>query len=174
MTPKQIATELAEIKKTNFKTKAAFQKFLKKSHFTQEDVNERVKLQILSKQIQQADRQRSADALGKPKSSSYYEEAKATQFTAKPTRDVRVIVNKDEAEVEKAKEALEKDNSRGELEKGREEILDDPTTKANGGLQTGLSEERCQEPVEAAIFEAPRASSIGPVKYARATSSSRS
>jgi len=52
-TTKQIATELAQIKKQNFKTEAEFRKFLKVSHYTQNDVNELVELQLLSTAIQQ-------------------------------------------------------------------------------------------------------------------------
>ena len=53
MTEKEVENELAELKKQNFKTEAAFQKFLKTSHYTTQDVNDRVKLQILSDKIQE-------------------------------------------------------------------------------------------------------------------------
>lgn len=53
VTPKQIATELAQIKKQNFKTEAGYKRFLKKFHYTRNDVNELVKLQLLSSAIQQ-------------------------------------------------------------------------------------------------------------------------
>ncbi len=53
VTPKQIATELAQIKKTNFKTPAEYKKFLVTSHFTKADVLDRVELQLLTTQIQE-------------------------------------------------------------------------------------------------------------------------
>lgn len=79
-TPQQVAAELKKLKAQNFKTEAAYKKFLKESHFTPEDVNQRVKLQILSTEIQKEITE------GAPKPSEgeakdYYEEAKATQFT---------------------------------------------------------------------------------------------
>jgi SurA-like N-terminal domain len=80
VTQRQIANELVQIKKQNFKTEAEYKKFLKTSHFTQADVDERVKLQLLSTQIQQ----QISDNTPKPSSSeieNYYEAAKATQFT---------------------------------------------------------------------------------------------
>jgi hypothetical protein len=40
VTTKQIATELAQIKKQNFKTGTEYRKFLKKSHYTRSDVAE--------------------------------------------------------------------------------------------------------------------------------------
>ncbi|HEX7059349.1 MAG TPA: SurA N-terminal domain-containing protein [Solirubrobacterales bacterium] len=80
VTQRQIDDELVQIKKQNFKTPAEYEKFLKTSHFTQEDVNERVKLQLLSTQIQQ----QITEGVPEPSDSEvedYYEAAKATQFT---------------------------------------------------------------------------------------------
>ncbi len=52
VTPRQVATELAQIKKNNFRNEAEYRHFLKHSHFTQRDVNLRVELQLLSTQIE--------------------------------------------------------------------------------------------------------------------------
>ncbi len=84
VTPRQIEAELAQIKKQNFKTEAEFKKFLITSNFTQADVDERVKLQLLSTQIQQ----KITEGTPEPSSSQvedYYEAAKATQFTTPAT-----------------------------------------------------------------------------------------
>ena len=48
MTEEEVDEELKKLKKQNFKTEAEFQEFLKTSHYTTQDVNERVKIQILS------------------------------------------------------------------------------------------------------------------------------
>ena len=91
VTQKEIDTELASIKRQNFRTEAEYQRFLEESHFTEEDVDERVKLQLLSTQIQQ----QITEDVPEPSGSQvedYYEAAKATQFTtpATPaTRDAR-------------------------------------------------------------------------------------
>jgi hypothetical protein len=53
VTPREVATELAEIKKDNFKNEAEYRQFLRHSHFTQRDVSLRVELQLLSAQIQE-------------------------------------------------------------------------------------------------------------------------
>jgi parvulin-like peptidyl-prolyl isomerase len=53
VTRRQIATELAQIKKDNFKSEAQYRRFLKQSHFTRRDVDERVELQLLSTRIQE-------------------------------------------------------------------------------------------------------------------------
>jgi foldase protein PrsA len=163
-TPKQIATELAQIKKQNFKTAAAYQAFLKKSHFTQEDVNKRVKLQVLSTQIQEQISKK-APQPSKSEIADYYEASKVTQYTTKPTRDVRIIVTKDKGKAEKAKEALAKDDSAASWKKVAPKYSEDPTTKSKGGLQAGLSEEllKGKEPLLGAIFKSPTGVVVGPV-----------
>lgn len=88
VTPKQVATQLAQIKKQNFKTEAEYKKFLKTSHFTQSDVNDRVKLQLLSTQIQQ----QIGNEVAVPSESQikqYYEAAKSTQFTTPATKKTK-------------------------------------------------------------------------------------
>jgi hypothetical protein len=53
VTNRQISRELREIKKQNFKSNADYRRFLKDSHFTVQDVRERVKLQMLSVLVQE-------------------------------------------------------------------------------------------------------------------------
>ena len=137
VTPKQIADEFKSIKSQNFKTKADYEKFLKASHLTQADVNERVKLQVLSTEIQKL----LSEKGGTPSSGEvqeYYEEAKATQFTQKPTRDIRIIINKDKAKAEQAKALLEKDASTKSWDAVAKKFSTDPSTKAKGGLSEGV------------------------------------
>lgn len=164
VTPKQIATELANIKKQNFKTEAAFQKFLKTSGYTKADVNDRVRLQILGTQIQE----RIAKRAGQPSDaevSDYYNASKATQYTTKPTRDIRVIVTENKADATKAKTILVKDHSDGSWKKVAAKYSTDPTSKGKGGMLEGLSEETLQEPLKGAVFGSTQGQLIGPLKY---------
>ncbi len=85
VTQKEIDTELASIKRQNFRTEAEFKRFLRDSHFTAEDVNERVKLQLFSTKIQQ----QITENVPEPSQSQvedYYEAAKSTQFTTPAVR----------------------------------------------------------------------------------------
>jgi parvulin-like peptidyl-prolyl isomerase len=163
-TPKQIAAELAHIKKTSFKTPAEYQEFLETSHFTKQDVLDRVKLQILSTEIQK----KVSEEAPEPSSSEisgYYDAAKATQYTTAASRDVRIVVNKDKAKANAAKAALEKDDSDASWKKVAAKYSEDPTTKTKGGLQPGLSEEllASQKELKAAIFGNPTGVVVGPV-----------
>jgi parvulin-like peptidyl-prolyl isomerase len=164
VTDKQVEEELAQIKKTNFPTKSAYQKFLSESGFTQEDVNDRVELQTLVTAIQEKVNSE-APAPSEAEISAYYEEEKAAQFTEKESRDVRLIINKDKSKVEAAKKALEKDNSPASWKKVAPKYSSDPTSKAKGGLQEGITEEFLKGELKEAIFGSATGELEGPVKF---------
>lgn len=167
VTEKQIETELEQIKKQNFESDAEYEKFLKTSRLSKEDVLDRVKLQILSEQIQQQ-----ISGLASPATAEeiedYYEAELATQFTEPATREARIIVNEDEAKVEDAKARLEEDNSPANWKKLAAKISEDPNTKSTGGLQAGLTEELLQSQPElsAAIFGNDPGEVVGPTPVA--------
>lgn len=52
VTPQEVSAELTKLEKQSFKNKAEYQHFIDESHYTPADIDERVKLQILSTQIQ--------------------------------------------------------------------------------------------------------------------------
>jgi parvulin-like peptidyl-prolyl isomerase len=164
VTDKQVEDELETIKEQNFPTEAAYKKFLKKARFSQQEVNELVELQIFNTQIQEL-----VNGQAPPPSSdeieSYYEAEKASQFTTKESRDVRVVINKDKGKVEAAKRELEKDSSEGNWKKVAAKYSIDPTSKNKGGLQKGISAEFVQGPLKAAIFDSATGELKGPVKF---------
>lgn len=160
VTEKEVATELANIKKQNFPTKGAYQKFLKESHFTPEEVNEIVHLQIATKKIEEAAKAKAPEPTS-AEIAAYYEAEKATKFTVKESRDVRVIVNEDKAKVEAAQKLLEKDHSPAGWKKATQKYS--PTTKANGGLTPGVQEEVLPEELKKPIFTAATGELIGPL-----------
>jgi parvulin-like peptidyl-prolyl isomerase len=161
VTQKEIEAELAKIKKESFKTEKAFQEFLKESHFTEETVNSKIELQILSSKIEEKIKSE-FPALTEEELEAYYEAEKATQFTKKPSRDVRVVVNENKKEVEAAQKALEADNSEASWKKVTKKYS--PSTAAQAGLQKEISEEFLQEPLKKDIFKSATGELIGPVK----------
>jgi foldase protein PrsA len=164
VTKKQVETELAQIKKTNFKTEKAFQKFLKESHYTAEEVNEKVELNLLSTRIQEQI-QAEAPPASSAEIKAYYETEKAAQYTVKPSRDIRLIFSKKKPEVEKAKEELEKDHSPAGWKKVAPKRSEDPSTKSKGGLQKEITEEFVKGELKEAIFGSATGELVGPVKY---------
>jgi foldase protein PrsA len=164
VTDKQVEEELAQIKKQNFPSKGAFEKFLEESKFTAEDVTARVELQVLSNAIQEQVNSESP-APSQDEIAAYYEAEKEGQFTEKESRDVRLIINKDNGEVEAAKKLLEKDSSPAGWKKAAAKYSSDPTSKSKGGLQEGITEEFLQGPLKKAIFESATAELVGPVSF---------
>lgn len=164
VTEKQVENELDQIKEQNFPTPKAFKEFLETSNYTREEVDALVELQVIAGQIQE----RVTAETPKPTNdeiADFYEAAKATQFTTEPSRDVRIITNKDKAEVEKAVEELEADSSPAAWKKVANKYSEDPSTSSNGGLQEGLTEEILPEPLKADIFGAATGELVGPIKY---------
>ncbi|HXS46705.1 MAG TPA: peptidyl-prolyl cis-trans isomerase [Solirubrobacterales bacterium] len=166
VTEEEIAKELKKVKKETFKTKAEFDEFIKKSHYTPADVNERIKLQILSNELQEQLKE-NVPTPSQSEIEDYYEAAKATQFTQKPTRDVRLITNKDRKKAEEAQQALRKDDSAKNWTKLAKKYSEDPNTKESGGLQKGLQEGVIEEPLGAAIFDTPEGQIEGPIQSQR-------
>lgn len=162
-TPKEVAAELKKLKKENFKTEAEYRQFIKKAHYTPEDVNDRVKLQILSTRIQSRVTE-GAPKPGEDEVEGYYEEAKATQFTQKASRSIRLILNKDRKKAEAAQALLEKDHSATSWGKVAKKYSEDPLTKESGGLRSGLTEGALEEPLDADVFGAPKGRLEGPIK----------
>lgn len=164
VTDKQVETELASIKKQNFPTEKAYQKFLKESNFTEEDVTQRVELQVLSQKIQQQISQEAPPA-SSSEIADYYDSSKETQFTTKASRDVRLVVNRNEAKAKEAKEALDEDDSVANWKKVAAKYSSDPTSKNKGGLQKEISEELLQGPLKKAIYGSATGEVVGPVNF---------
>lgn len=162
----KVENEFQKIKKENFPTEAEFKKFLKESKFTQEDIDQRVKLQILAQEVQEAVNSDPPTPSDK-EIENYYEAAKATQYTKPPSRDIRLIVNKEEEKAEKALEALEEGNTAGDWSRIAKEFSEDAATKDKGGLQKAVAEGSLEEPLDAAVFDAPEGQLVGPLKAPR-------
>lgn len=164
VTPQEVAKELEKLKKKAFKTEKQYEEFLKEAHFTKADVNERVKIQMLSEQIQ-AQVTEEAPIPSSSEIKNYYEAAKSTQYTTPESRDIRVVKNPDKAKVEAALAALEKDDSIKSWETVAKKYSTD-TTKSTGGLQSAVTEGSgtLQEPLEAAVFAAGQGELEGPLK----------
>jgi parvulin-like peptidyl-prolyl isomerase len=158
---KEAEEELAKLKEENFKSEAEYNEFLKKAHYNQEDVNQRVKLQKLSAQLGE----RLKEDAPPPTHSEivdYYEAAKGTQFTQKASRDIRVVVNKDRKKAEEAQEALSTDDTAKNWGKVAKQFSEDPT-QGSGGLKRAVTEESVEEPLRAAFFSTPEGQVEGPI-----------
>ncbi len=157
-----VAKELKKLKDQNFKSEKEFQDFLKTSKYTDQDVSERVKIQILSTKLQEQLGESSTEP-SKGEIEEYYEEAKSTEFTTPPTRDARILIVKKPQEAAAAKAALLKDHSEDAWKEVFKKFSETPST--TGGLQPGVTEEQYAGPVGDAIFSAKVGEVLGPIDY---------
>lgn len=163
VTDKQVTAKLNEIKEQNFPTKAAFDEFLETSGYLRQDVVRRVKLQELGARIQEA-----VSVVPPPSNEEiedFYEAAKASQFTTGPTRDIRIVTNKNQAKIEAARKALEADSTPEGWEKAFEKYSEEKSQTNNGGLQPGIAEEVLPEPLKADVFQAQPGQLLGPIEF---------
>jgi foldase protein PrsA len=163
VTDAEVAAELKKVKKENFKTEAEYEKFLKEAKLTQEDVNQRVKVQKLTTKLQEALKAK-VPTPSQSEIEEYYEAAKATQFTQQPSREIRLVVTEDRKKAEEALDALSRDDTAKNWEKVAKKYSEDPTTKESGGLRKGVTEGANEEPLDKKIFNTPEGQVEGPIK----------
>jgi parvulin-like peptidyl-prolyl isomerase len=163
LTDAELAREVKKAKKASFKTEAEFQKFLKESHFTSADVEERVLIGALSKELQEQLKEK-APKPGQSEIENYYEAAKSTQFTQKPSRDIRTVLTKDRKKAQEARDALSRDNTEKNWSSVAKKYSEDPTTKETGGLQKGVQEGVLEEPLNEKVFNTPEGQVEGPIE----------
>jgi len=160
-TDTEIQDQLQQVKNQSFKTEEEYQNFLRRSGFTEEDVNLRIGLQVLSTKIQEevaADAEKASD----DDAEKYYEANKAN-YGQPAQRDVRVIVNQDQAKVDQALAQLQADDSDENWKKVAAELSADPTSRNQGGLRRSVTEGTLPEEVDSQVFEAEEGELVGPI-----------
>ena len=159
-TDREVQNELATIKKDQFPTQKAFNDFLKQSGFTTEEVEFRVKLQVLSRKIQEQITKSVTDV---PDSEieNFYEASKSS-FTTPETRDIRLIVTDKKANAEKALNELGDDPSDAEFAKVAKQ-LSVHSSKTEGG-KTVATDGAFPDPAGAAIMSADAGTIEGPIE----------
>jgi parvulin-like peptidyl-prolyl isomerase len=161
----QVADQLKQIIKTQFgNSQKQFQNFLSQSHFTQQDALERVRLQVISQDVQQQVLPQSNSATVPASTAKNYYEANITQFQQPETVDFRLVLNKSEAKVARAVKALQADDSPASWKKVATKYSTDPTTKSVGGLRQGVAKGQSEPALDKQVFSAPPQQIVGPFK----------
>src|SRR3954464_311289 len=101
---KEVDKQFATTKKQSFPKEADFDKFLKTSGMTLEDIKFRVKLDALSNKLREKIT-KGKDKVSDAQISQYYDKNKA-RFAQPERRDLRIVLTKDKAKAEEAKAAL--------------------------------------------------------------------
>lgn len=162
VTETEIDQELETVKSEQFDSEQAFEKFLEDSGFTLEEARERIKLQLVSDLIQTAVLpEDNAAAVSDDEIEAFYDE-NTVQFEQPETRNVRVILTKDEADAEEALATLEADPTPETFEQVARDLSIDEATQSTGGLREAVVQGQSEPVLDEQIFSAPEGELVGP------------
>jgi len=159
ITDAQLQKDFDKTKKQSFPKDADYQKFLKSSGMTQEDILFRVKLDSLSNKLREQVT-KGKDNITDAQITTYYNKNKQ-RFATPETRDVRIVLTKTEAEANAAKKALESGQSWAKVAK---QYSIDEASKGQGGLLSGIAKGQQEKALDDALFGAQKGKIGGPVK----------
>jgi parvulin-like peptidyl-prolyl isomerase len=162
VTPTEAQEELQTVKSQSFKTEQAFQQFLKQSGLSEEEVLQRVELQVISRKIQEKIAEETPDASEEDARDFY--EANKEQFEQPEQRTIRIIQNEDPAQVEEAAQLLQQDNSPKSWNEVAKKFSTDDIGNSQGGLRENVTPGVFEQPLDDEIFNAAEGELVGPIE----------
>src|SRR5690349_7518197 len=157
--PAQVQQQLNDQIKQSFPKRADFNKFLKTSGMTMNDLLFRVKVDVLTQQVRQKIVQ-GQDKVSPAAITAYYNKNKA-RFAQPERRDLLVVLTKDQAKANQAKAAIQSGQSWASVAK---KYSIDQASKAQGGKLPGVAKGQQEKSFDTAIFSAKKNALVGPVK----------
>jgi foldase protein PrsA len=152
----QKAFDTAKKQNPQVLTQAGLQSFLKSTGQTLPDVLYQFRINEVIKKLMAKHPTKITPA----QIQSYYN-SHPTQFGTPESRNLRVVLAKNQADALAAKKALDSGQSWAEVAK---KYSTDPTSKNNGGLLTGITKQQADPALAQAAFSAPLNKLLGPVK----------
>jgi foldase protein PrsA len=159
VTDAEVKKSFESQKKQNFPKEADWQKFLKTSGQSQDDILLRVKLDLLSQKIRDKVI-KGKDQVSDAQIQAFYDKNKA-RFTQPETRDLQIVLTKTEAKAKEAKAKLDGGESWGKVVK---QYSVDDASKANGGKLPGQAKGTLEKSLDTGVFTAQKGRITGPVK----------
>jgi foldase protein PrsA len=146
-------------KKASFPKDSDYQKFLKTSGQSQDDIMLRVKLDVLSNKIREKVT-KGKDKVTDAEIQAYYDKNKS-RFAQPERRDLLVVLTKTEAKANQAKAAIEGGQSFASVAK---KFSIDQASKAQGGKLAAVAKGQQEKALDDAVFSAKKGKLEGPVK----------
>ena len=159
VTDAEVKKSFDQQKKQSFPKEADYQKFLKQSGQTQEDILQRVKLDLLSNKIRDKV-VKGKDKVSDKQIADFYNKNK-TRFAQPEKRDLRVVLTKGKGDADKAYAALKSGDSWKTVAK---KYSIDDTSKASGGKLPAQAKGTLDKELDDAVFSAKKNELVGPVK----------
>ena len=146
-------------KKRSFPKEADFQKFLKESGMTLADAKFQIRFDTIYTKLREK-AVKAADKVTDKAVVEFYEKNKA-RFGTPATRDLRVVLTKDQAKAAEAKRALQSGQNWTAVAK---KYSIDQASKNQGGSLLGIAKGTQEKSFDDAIFAAQKGKLTGPVK----------
>jgi parvulin-like peptidyl-prolyl isomerase len=159
VTDDEVKKSFEEQKKQSFPKDADYQKFLKDSGQSEEDVLLRVRLDTLSNKIRDKVT-KGKDQVSDQQIEDYYNKNKS-QFAQPEQRDLHIVLTKTEDQAKQAKSALDSGQDFAAVAK---QYSIDKASKAQGGKLPAVSQGQQEQAFDKAIFSADKGKIVGPVK----------
>jgi foldase protein PrsA len=156
VTDAEVQKAFDNAKKQQFPTAAGFNSFLSQTGQTLPDILFRFRInEIVQKLTAKHNKTVSAAEI------QQYYNAHQSQFGTQESRNMRVVLAKDQAQAEAAKKAVQSGQSWATVAK---KYSTDPTTKNSGGLLNGVTKQQADSALASAAFSAPLNKLEGPIK----------
>jgi foldase protein PrsA len=155
----EVQRQLVITRRQSFPTDKAYQRFLKQSGMTQEDVLERVRIQALAGKLTRKI-QSSSTPVTDAQIESYYNRNRV-QFAVPEKRDIELILTRSEAQANAAKSAVQGGTS---WAAAATRYSTDAASKATGGVLRGVSQGQQDRAIDQAAFSARKGVIVGPVR----------
>jgi foldase protein PrsA len=146
-------------KKQSFPKEADFQKFLKQSGQTQNDILLRVKIDLLFSKIRDQVI-KGKDQVSNAQLQAFYNKNKA-RFSTPETRDLLVVLTKNQAQAKQARAAIQKGQPWAKVAK---KYSIDQASKSQGGKLANQAKGSLEKSLDSAVFSASKGKLTGPVK----------
>jgi len=158
VTPAEVTKSIDTQRKEQYPKQADFDKALKDAGFTMADLRFQTRLQQLQEKLVAKVSKGKAAPTAK-QISDYYEKNKS-QFGSAETRDLHIVLTKDKATADKAKQAIQNGDSWSSVAK---KYSTDEASKGQGGKLTVTKGN--QEPAfDDAVFAGKKGEVLGPIK----------
>jgi foldase protein PrsA len=156
---KEVQRQFEQTRDQSFQSKKAYDRFLEASGQTQEDIDFRVRLDVLSNKVRQAFTT-DVGEVSDDEIKDYFDANKA-QFSQPERRDLQVVRTKTEDQANEALTRLKNGDPFNDVVK---DLSNDPASKQQQGRLLGVAKGQQDKTFDAAIFSAKKNALTGPVK----------
>jgi foldase protein PrsA len=159
VTDDEVQKQFEDQKNQSFPNEKDYKEFLKTSGQTEDDLLFRVKLDVLSNKVRESVVEGKGD-VSDDDIQKYYDENKE-RFAQPERRDLAVVLTKNEAKANEARQALESGQSFKTVAK---QFSIDEASKTQGGKLPGVAKGQQEKAFDDAIFASEKGELTGPVK----------